>query len=688
MADKKTPKNNKDVTTNISDQAYRRALGGILGTSHNGDRDLWEVFGYPLELSPADYWGLYNRADIANRIIRAFPRATWRDKPVLTDEASTENDDEISPFAESWNNLEKDKKIYSFIERADRLSGLGQFAVLFMGFADGKDQTEPLTRGKAPLLYMSPYSEKNVTISKWNTDVTSPRFGLPETYTLQQGVISGKATPKQSFTVHHSRVLHIAEFLEDDEVYGTPRLMPVFNRLRDLSKVVGGSSEMFWLYARNILLGKADKDAQLTPEAATEIKAQMDELVHQLRSYIMAQGIEFSNFQGQAPDPKPNVEVLLDLIAGAVEIPKRILIGSERGELASTQDENNWSERIAERRTIFAAPMVLRPFIEKMIFTENVTEPKGEWNIEWTRQSNLTEAQRADVALKRAQTLTSYSNTPGVDDPTQTLTLRKGFEKALIKRFRTLKGLINNAIITRDGFGFRKNDREFAFSRDPDKVGAFLEWLTAQQNKEILTVVPGVPISRAAESAWTKVWIESAYKRGVQQAGQQLRKQGVTVEKSFVEDAFFRPLHADRAGLIYTRTFNDLKGITDQMDKVISRTLTQGIIDGKGPIEIARLINKNVDTIGIRRARAIARTEIIAAHAEASLNTFQEAGVEGVSAEVEFNTAGDDRVCPDCEALNAKIFTLAEARGIIPVHVSCRCAWLPVVENPKGTVLR
>ena len=273
-------------------------------------------------------------------------------------------------------------------------------------------------------------------------------------------------------------------------------------------------------------------------------------------------------------------------------------------------------------------------------------------------------------------------------DPTQTLTLRKGFERAFVKRFTKLKGLINEAIIKRDGFGFRTNDREFAFSRDPQKVGACLDWLRAQENKEILTLLPGVPISTAAEGAWKRVWIESAYKRGVQQAGQQLRKQGVTVEKSWVEDAFFRPLHADRAGLIYTRTFNDLKCITDEMDKIISRTLTQGIIDGKGPIEIARLINKNVDTIGIRRARAIARTEIIAAHAEAALNSFQEAGIEGVSAEVEFNTAGDDRVCPDCEALEGRIFTLEEARGIIPVHVSCRCAWLPIVENPKGIVLR
>lgn len=408
-------KSNGALQNNVtSDVAFRRALGGAMGTSHNGDRDLWEVFGYPSTLKSQDFWTLYNRGDIANRIIRAFPSATWRNKPDITDETKNEGD-EISPFSKAWNDLEREHKIYSFIERADRLSGLGQFSVLYMGFGDKEDIDKTLVRGNAKLLFMSPYSERNVTIAKFDTDEKSPRFGLPEIYTLTQGTIQGKTSSVKSLTVHHSRVIHIAEFLEDDEVYGTPRLMPIYNRLKDLLKVVGGSSEMFWLYARNILLGKAEKDAQLTEDMADAIKLQMDELVHQLRSYIMAQGIEFSNFQGQAPDPKPNAEVLLDLIAGAVGIPKRILMGTERGELASTQDENNWSERIAERRLIFASPFVLRPVIDKLIFTGNLPEPVGEYKAEWNEITNLTEAQRGDVALKQQQTLSGYANTPGVE---------------------------------------------------------------------------------------------------------------------------------------------------------------------------------------------------------------------------------------------------------------------------------
>ena len=40
---------------------------------------------------------------------------------------------------------------------------------------------------------------------------------------------------------------------------------------------------------------------------------------------------------------------------------------------------------------------------------------------------------------------------------------------------------------------------------------------------------------------------------------------------------------------------------------------------------------------------------------------------------LEHITAGDKRVCPICEPLDGKVYTLAEAGKAIPVHVMCRC---------------
>lgn len=272
-------------------------------------------------------------------------------------------------------------------------------------------------------------------------------------------------------------------------------------------------------------------------------------------------------------------------------------------------------------------------------------------------------------------------------DPTRTTTLRRQFMGEASRRFRRLKGRINKVIVEEDGFGLKTNQR-FAFERSDQKVEAFMSWLRDAQRDEILTVREGTPQARAARQAWTSTYIETAYQKGVSQAAGQMRKGGVEVDQRWIDAAFNRPIHADRVGLAYIRAYDQLEGITQAMDQQISRELAQGIAEGLNPETIASRINGRVDAIGRTRARMMARTEVISAHAEANLNAYEEAGIQGVEAKAEFSTAGDDRVCPECEALEGTVYSMSEARGIIPVHPNCRCTWLPVIENGSGIELR
>lgn len=272
-------------------------------------------------------------------------------------------------------------------------------------------------------------------------------------------------------------------------------------------------------------------------------------------------------------------------------------------------------------------------------------------------------------------------------DPTRTTRVRQAFMAEAARRFRKLAARILEEISKKDGFGIKANRGRFEFSSDERKVAAFMAWLKKAEADEILTVREGTPVSRAGRAAWTSKYIETAYQRGIAQAGQRMRGAGVKVEESWVRGAFNRPVHADRVGLIYTRAYQELEGITAEMDRQISRALAQGIAEGRGPIEIARTLTDRVKKVGITRARTLARTEIIGAHAEATLNAYEEAGVEGVEVESEFTTAGDSRVCPQCERLEGRVYTLEESRGVIPVHPQCRCAWRPVIKNGSGIVL-
>jgi hypothetical protein len=399
--------------------AVRNRLASFLGFSHAGARDLYEQFGYPRELLNESLMGMYMRNAIANRIITAFPAATWRDKPVIRDDAgdSAEPDgDSYSPFVEAVDDLFDKHRIYHFIERADRLASIGRFGVLLIGAQDGKKLHEPWEDRKAKLLYLQPFTDLNVTINQFDSNPRSPRFGKPVLYTLQQNSLDGgRVGVSKSMSVHWTRVIHIAEKLDQDEVYGVPRLMPVFNDLMSLEKVIGSSAETFWLNARPGLGITTDAEAIIDAAALADMKEQATEYDHQLRRILALQGANIQQLGATVADPKPNCEMLLDVIAGSVGIPKRILIGSERGELSSNQDENNWSERIGERRRNFATPSILQPLVTRLIQMQALPEPEGKWIVEWPEDDAMSEERKATVALTKSNTLRNYVTSPGAE---------------------------------------------------------------------------------------------------------------------------------------------------------------------------------------------------------------------------------------------------------------------------------
>jgi hypothetical protein len=115
------------------------------------------------------------------------------------------------------------------------------------------------------------------------------------------------------------------------------------------------------------------------------------------------------------PDPSGNLDSLLKLIAGTHGVPLRILTGSEAGELASSQDATNWAAQIDDRRSGYAAPKIVRPFIEKMIETGNLPEPEGTMSIEWDALASLSEKEKADIGKTRAESIAAYVGADGAD---------------------------------------------------------------------------------------------------------------------------------------------------------------------------------------------------------------------------------------------------------------------------------
>jgi len=390
-----------------SELVSRATLAQKLGQSYGTARDIYTALGYPKILTFDHYYSRYKRQDIAKRIVNMPAIATWRGKPVIT-----ENVDKETEFENAWAKLVKSLNVYHYLTRVDKIAGIGQYAVLLMGFDDGHPLNQPVEKA-TKVLYLRPYNENHAQINTWILDTKNERYGLPETYRIT--ISAGNKSNSVSQVVHHSRVLHVAEGLDEDDIYGTPRLQAVYNRLQDLELIVGGSAEMFWRGAFPGYGFKASADANIDPQAMSALADEIDEYMHGLKRYLRLQGIDIENLAMQVADPSNHVEVQLKLISGATGIPVRILTGSERGELASSQDETNWNARIDERRKDFAEPRILRPFIDRLIEIGILPEPKEGYTVEWPDIFALNEETKAKIGEIKTRSLAAYVNAPGAD---------------------------------------------------------------------------------------------------------------------------------------------------------------------------------------------------------------------------------------------------------------------------------
>lgn len=383
--------------------------------AHGAKRNLWSTFGYPHYISLESYWLRYRRGGIATRIVRAYPDACWRFPPVVQDEqgSSQHEGEEYSAFTDAWVQLCDRLNVYEYLRRLDRLSRVGHYAVLLLGFDDSKSMHEPV-EGRPLLRYLSAYSERSAKVIEWDTNPQSERFGLPLAYqvSVKSDSQASNVFRRTHFRVHWTRVMHVAENLDEDEIYGEPALRPVWNHLLDLEKVLGSGAETFWLNARGGVSVDVHPDAKVDEATIASMKKQMDDYMNDLRRDLAMQGAKVNLMSTPVADPKGNVEVQERAIAGTTGIPVRILSGSERGELASTQDANSFSARVDERCRNHCSPNILRVFVDLMIFYGNLPEPMGEWTDEWIESSALSEKERVELALKRVQAASKWASTP------------------------------------------------------------------------------------------------------------------------------------------------------------------------------------------------------------------------------------------------------------------------------------
>ncbi len=401
-------------------------LGERLGLNRraggdSGRRNMDEILRRKTNLEYKDFAARYDRKDIAGRIVDAWPDATWRKKPIITEDEEADD----TPFEKAWTELEKRLRCLHYFTRADKLAGLGRYAVILIGVKGGTALSTALTQNQfkepSSVIYLSVFSEQHAKVRTWVSNPRDARFGQPETYSIDLSSNVEGFTGVGTQEVHWSRIIHVAEDLLENEVFGRPRLERVFNLLEDLEKVVSGAAEMFYLGADRGLHADIRDDFKVDDKDREAMKQQLEEYSEGLRRILRTRGVDINTIGGTVVDPSGAADKVLDLIAGTTGIPKRILIGSERGELASSQDETNFNGRVQERREDHAEPTILRPFIDRLIWLGAFTEPKDGYTVEWPSLFELSDSEKVTIVKDLA---TAARMMPGLVTPGE---VREGY---------------------------------------------------------------------------------------------------------------------------------------------------------------------------------------------------------------------------------------------------------------------
>ncbi len=406
------------------------------GITFGGQRDNYQIFGYKRILTPKDYRDRYDRGGLAGALVDIMPDATWRGSVEVREDKDSKTD---TTFEQAWKALDQRLQIQAKMLRVDKLSRLSNYAVLLIGTADG-DLTAEMPKGKPEqLIYLKPYSggggpggqrrsmmmgalDSECTIAEYETDRKNERFGFPKFYQLRQTELS---TPEMQRPIHWSRILHVAEGCLDNDVFGKPALERSWNDFDSLEKVTGGGAEAFWLRANAGLHLDVDKDMALAAPKAGEktelekLKDQAEDYAHQLTRMMRTRGVTVEQLGSDVANFSQPADAIITQIAGANRIPKRILMGTEAGELGSSQDRDNWKDNVNGRQTGYAGPYILRPFVDRLIAYGYLPVPKGGadvYDVVWPHVQTLTEDEKASGAQKWAEVNKAMGVTVFTDD--------------------------------------------------------------------------------------------------------------------------------------------------------------------------------------------------------------------------------------------------------------------------------
>ncbi len=377
------------------DRMLPNFMASLTGMQFKSHRDFYTIFGWERQVSATLCRALYENHGIA-KVANDVPiDTTWRNLPKITS-GSTDFDSKLTT-------LNNRIDLFGAMKNVDRISGIGRYGIMVLGIA-GQSYESALKKFKLDQLKkIDVYQESEINL---DVEQKKGKDGKTESYySIKNYVIGGKR-------VHPSRIIHVAENSLDG-IFGQSRLIPIYNQLHDMWKISGSSAEQFYMSASLLLSAQGRKDYRIKEADGTALKEKLLELVNRAKGFLVSNGFDIKNIAPDIVSPKDSWEVHEKFISASRRIPRRILFGSEMGQLASSQDQSNYYEHIESRQKNYVNPKIIRPVIEVLLAYSDLNATAYE--VAWDKLSSLTDKEVAISYHQYADSIKKLKEA-GVDD--------------------------------------------------------------------------------------------------------------------------------------------------------------------------------------------------------------------------------------------------------------------------------
>lgn len=402
--------NNREFIVNAITRSINTMFAGYFGGDAKHDR-LYADFGWPENIAFANYYQMYQRNGLAYAAIIRPIETCWQEYPELLEKEDTHDKTTLEKqIAEHFDNI----NFWSVLAKADEYSRIGEYAGVIFRFADNKplnQQVDSKNLGLDGLVEVIPAMQGQLKPAERYSDPTdTANYGKVKMWMYNEaGITDGAENTRMENAMIHPDRVHVWSM--NSSIFGKPVLEACFNDILTLQKISGAGGEGFWKNAKaNPIIQFGEKASlekiarSLGATSADQIADKLDEVVGDwqtgLDNTLALQDAEAKFNSIRMDDPEPHRQGALQSVAAAISCPLKILIGSQTGERASTEDAKEWAKTCNSRNTKMVKPNIRR-IIRRLVGFGVL--PKKDWYLLWADLTESSTTEKLDAAAKMAE---------------------------------------------------------------------------------------------------------------------------------------------------------------------------------------------------------------------------------------------------------------------------------------------